>query len=327
MSDRTVPPELVRVVRDGRVESVHRGHVVVTTADGTLLGKAGNPEDPTYVRSAVKPFQALAVTGLLADHGASLDAPALAITCASHTGNADQQIEAARILAVAGMDEAALRCPSVLPVDLATLLDQRAPTRLAHNCSGKHAGFVLAQETVGEDPARYLEVDSAVQRRVHGELAAVTGRLPQGPGVDGCGAPAWALPVVGLALGFARLAAGEDGLGPIAQAMRAHPDLVGGAGCDDTALMHADRRVVAKRGAEGILAAGFHAPGGERIGVAVKIMDGAARAAGPVVAIVLAALGARVPNEVRHRPVLGGGIPRGFLEVDRALVTRLGFAA
>ncbi|MPZ87324.1 MAG: asparaginase [Nitriliruptorales bacterium] len=327
MSERSAPPELVRVIRDGRVESVHRGHVVVTTADGALLGAAGDPEHATYARSAVKPFQTLAVTGLLAEHELSLDALALAIASASHLGTAEHQIEAARLLALAGVDEAVLRCPSHLPADLPTLLEQRTPTRLANNCSGKHAGFVLAQAIAGEDPADYLDVDSIVQQRVRKELTAVTDRRPLGPGVDGCGAPAWVVPLAGLALGFARLARGEGRLGAIAQAMRAHPDLVGGTGCDDTALMRADRRVVAKRGAEGVLAAGFRAPHGERLGMAVKIADGAGRAAGPVVAEILGALGARVPVEVRHKEVLGGGAPRGFLDVDASLVAGLGLAA
>jgi L-asparaginase II len=327
MNLRAVPPELVRVVRDGRVESVHRGHVALVTADGSLLGAVGDAEHPTYARSAVKPFQASAVKALLAEHGMSLDAPALAIACASHTGSADQQIEAARILALAGVDEAALRCPPALPADLPTLLEQRGPTRLANNCSGKHAAFLLAQVAAGEDPGRYLEAAGVVQRRVREELTTLSGRRPDGPGVDGCGAPAWVLPLAGLALGFARLAAGEGGLGGIAQAMRAHPDLVGGPGCDDSALMRADRRVIAKRGAEGVLAAGFRAAGGTRFGVAVKVADGAARAAGPVLAEALADLGARVPEEVRDRVVLGGGVAHGSLEVDAAVANRLGLAA
>jgi hypothetical protein len=58
------------------------------------------------------------------------------------------------------------------------------------------------------------------------------------------------------------------------------------------------------------------------VGVAVKIADGAGRAAGPVAAAVLRRLGAAVPAAVLHRPVLGGGRPHGELEVDLPLALR-----
>lgn len=319
------PPVLVRVVRDGVVESAHRGHVVVADADGAVLAAAGDADRPTYVRSAAKPFQAVATRTLLAEAGADLTVEGLAIACASHVGSAEHQIEAAHLLAVAGLDEAALRCPAALPTDTATLVDQRGvPTPLGHNCSGKHAAFLYAHTTTGGDPARYLDVDVRLQRDVRDALGDLLHAVPDGPGVDGCGAPAWVLPLRGLARGFAALAAGAGDLRPIAAALRARPDLVGGDGCPDTALMTADARVVAKRGAEGVLAAGFvPTSGGAPVGMAVTVEDGAARATGPVVAALLAALGAIVPDELRAPPVLGGGLPHGALEVDPALTAGL----
>lgn len=309
-------PVLVRVVRDGTVESLHRGAVVVADASGRVRGAAGAADHPTYVRSAAKPFQALAVVGALADAGVALDPVGLAIATSSHEGSDDHQIEAARLLALAGLDESALRCPPALPGDLSTLLDQRVPTPLAHNCSGKHASFLYAQAALGDDPADYLDVGTPLQRRIRDALAETTGAEPEGPGVDGCGAPAWVLPLSGLAVGFARLAARADGLAPICDAMRGAPFLIGGDGAVDTALMRADDRVVAKRGAEAVLAAGFASEGAPTLGIAVKIEDGTQRAAGPVVAAVLEALGARVPPGVLVPPVLGGGRPHGALEVD-----------
>jgi L-asparaginase II len=313
------PAVLVRVVRDGRTESVHRGALVVAGTSGEVLAAVGDPAHPTYVRSAAKPFQALAVLGLLREAGLDLEPHELAIAGASHTGSNDHQIEAAHLLARADLDESALRCPPALPADLATLLDQREPTSLAHNCSGKHAAFLLAQVASGEPPARYLDPGSALQGRIADVLSTATGSGLDGPGVDGCGAPAWVLPLRGLAAGFARLAAGLGGLAPVRGALRAHPFLVGGDGAHDTELMRADRAVVAKRGAEAVLAAGLSTGPGEAVGVAVKIDDGGARAAGPVVATALAALGARVPDAVRVPPVLGGGEPHGRVETDPAV--------
>ncbi len=314
-------PVLVRLVRDGIVESIHRGALVVATADGEVVGAAGDPAHATYVRSAAKPFQALAVVRLLAGAGRSLDPRGLAIACASHTGTDEHQIEAAHLLALADLDESALRCPAALPSDLATLLAQRTPTSLAHNCSGKHAAFLLAQVSSGADPASYLDAAAPLQGRVREALVTTMDADALGAGVDGCGAPAVVLPLAGLATGFARLAAGRDGLALIRDAMRALPRLVGGEGCPDTALMQADGRVVAKRGAEAVLAAGWEAP--QPLGVAVKIEDGSTRAAEPVVASVLAALGASVPDALRAPPVLGGGLPHGALEVDEMVVARV----
>lgn len=318
------PPVLVRVVRDGVVESVHRGAVVLAGGDGRILGTAGDPDLPTYVRSAVKPFQSLATLALLAEAGETLDQRGLAIASSSHLGSDIHQIEAARLLALAGLDEGALGCPPALPDDLDALLTQRGPSALAHNCSGKHAAFLYAHTAAGGDPERYLDVDSTLQRRVRQALEETLGAKPQGPGVDGCGAPAWVLPLRALAVGFARLAEGTHGLGPVLGAMRAHPVLIGGFGCEDTVLMQSDRRVVAKRGAEAVLGAGLtEALHGRAVGIAVKVSDGASRAASPVVGAILAALGARVPASVRAPVVLGGGSPHGVIEVDEGLVQRL----
>lgn len=325
IAEQQPAPVLVRVVRDGVVESQHRGSVVVADSGGRVLAALGDAHHPTYVRSAAKPFQAVATLDLLARAGVTLDTRGLAIATSSHEGTADHQVEAARLLALAGLDEGALRCPPALPGDEASLVEQGEATSLAHNCSGKHAGFLLAQVTAGGAPQDYLALDSALQRRVHRALAELTDTAPAGPGVDGCGAPAWVLPLSGLATGFARLVAGTHGLAPVAAAMRAAPDLIGGEGSVDTELMRADRRVVAKRGAEAVLAAGLTPrPGsGDGLGVAVKIEDGGARAVGPVVAAVLAALGARVPEAVAAPPVLGGGIAHGALEVAPELLTLL----
>lgn len=314
--------ELLRLVRNGVVESVHSGSAVVCSADGEIVAALGDPDRLTYVRSTVKPFQALATLELLAGAGLTLDTDALAIACSSHDGTESQQIEAARLLAEAGLDESALRCPPALPREPGAAWRQRDAESLAHNCSGKHAGFLWATVAAGADPAGYLELDSPVQQRARAHLEEVCGAVPEGPGVDGCGAPAWLLPLRALALGFARLAAGSsENLARARDAMRARPLLVGGPASVDTALMRADGSVVAKRGAEAVFAAGV--VGGTGLGVAVKITDGSTRADSPVVAALLEAVGCRVPPEVRRPPVLGGGRPQGALEVDPGVIAAL----
>ncbi len=312
------PPLLASVVRDGAVESHHRGHVAVATTDGLARG-VGDPEVSCYPRSALKPLQAVATRRRFAAAGLDLDAIGTAIACASHEGQAGQQVEAARLLALGGLDEDALACPPARPADAAALEADPRPSRLAHNCSGKHAGFAAACALAGEDPSAYRDPDSPLQRDVAEVLAEVCGAEPAGPGVDGCGAPAWRLPLDGLARAFARLAAAETGeLGPIRAAMLAHPDLVGGRHAADTRLMRAAEGLVAKRGAEGVLACGLPTPAGV-LGLAVKIDDGAARATGPVLAAALAALGLPGLEPAVAVPVLGGGVAHGAVEPSDAL--------
>ena len=316
----------MRVVRNDVVESRHTGHVVVCDGDGTILASLGDPHRSTYVRSAVKPFQALAVLEILDGAGVILDIDSMAIACASHDGSDDQQIQAARLLAEADLDESALQCPAALPRDPDIAWHQRWPYPLAHNCSGKHASFLLAAVTMGADPATYLDVDHPLQRMVADAVRDACSAQLSGPGVDGCGAPAWLVPLDSLATGFARLIAGATPpLQRVRDAMQARPQLIGGPGAYDTELMQADGRVVAKRGAEAVFAAGVMV-GDRALGIAVKITDGGHRADGPVTAALLDALGCATPEAIRRTPVVGGGVPQGVLEIDAgvaALATTL----
>ena len=299
------------------MESVHTGSVVICDAAGATLGSLGDAGRMTYVRSAVKPFQALAALDTLDAAGVALDPSGLAIACASHDGNDEQQIEAARLLAEADLDESALQCPAALP-RYPHAAPAQSPSALAHNCSGKHASFLLASVVAGEDPAAYLAVDSAVQRRILERVADACGATPQGPGVDGCGAPAWLLPLDGLARAFARLAGGATPqLQRVRAAMTANPMLVGGPLAPDSQLMAGPAGIVAKRGAEAVFAVGTNRAGG--LGVAVKIDDGGPRGDAAVAAVVLQALGAPTAEAIRRPPVLGGGQVQGALEFDAAV--------
>lgn len=309
---------LVQVTRGGVVESAHQGAIAVTHADGTLIGALGDIDALVFPRSAVKPFQALAAQRLLATAGEAIGRVGLASACGSHTGTDQAQVEAAHLLASAGLDESDLRCPPAWPRDTAALRTADEPTALAHNCSGKHAAFLWAHTATGGDPQRYLDQDAPVQQQVRDTLAELAGTGPTGPAVDGCGAPAWRLPLTRVAVGFARLAQGEAAA-EVTAAMTAYPELVGGPGCADTALLAADARVVAKRGAEGVLAAAMATRRGP-VGVAVKITDGGNRATVPPVAAVLRALGATVPGDLLRTAIPPGGAPQGWVEATPYLV-------
>lgn len=313
-------PVLVEVVRGDMVESVHRGAVAVADASGGLVFAAGDAARPTYPRSAVKPLQALPLLETGAAARWHLDDRHIALACASHGGEPEHVALVDEWLRRIGLSDADLECGAHWPshADSARALAAagRQPRPLHNNCSGKHAGFLSTARHLGEPTSGYIGVDHPVQRRVAAALGEMTGsEMAAAPwGVDGCGIPTFALPLAALAAGMARLG-DPRGLGPtraaaadrIRRAMAAHPHLVAGTGRCCTAVMAAAAQVLVKAGAEGVYAAALPERG---LGLALKIEDGAGRAAEVALLAVLARLGAVAPERMEalaaraHPPLL-----------------------
>jgi L-asparaginase II len=298
---------LVHVLRDERVESIHRGHVAVVDAQGNLLAWAGEPRALVFPRSAFKPFQALPLveSGAFARSGLGTDA--LALIAGSHSGTDRHAALARTILAAAHADETMLRCGVHPPYDDATAerlrLAHEDPTPVRHNCSGKHAGMLLLARFLGAPLDTYADPDHPVQRRIFDRFATLLGEpwTDPEPAIDGCSAPTPRMPLATLARAFALLATGRDAegapvpaLAQIRDAMQEHPELVAGPGRLDTLLMRAVPSAVAKAGAEAVHAIGLVDRG---VGIAVKVEDGTRRALGPAVTSVLEALGVLGPVE------------------------------
>ncbi len=320
----TDPVRLVEVTRRdevaGRdlVESIHVGHVVVTV-DGELVSALGNPLRPTFSRSSVKPVQAAVCLEILAEHdwpGGRPSSREIAIGWASHRA-ADEHLSATRELCErAGITPEELTCPPDLrPGDTSS-----GRHRIHHNCSGKHALFALAGHALGLHGDELLDRAGPLQERLLDAVDDVFGPL-DAVGVDGCGAPAVRSPLVRLAGGFARLAA-EDRFQDVRDAAFAHPLLIAGEGWLDSSLLAAG--TLAKRGAEGVRAAGWTA-NGKRVGVALKMEDGADRGADVALAAVIEAAG-RPVGGWEPEVMTGGGNRVGevrpsalLLEVLRAV--------
>jgi L-asparaginase II len=295
------PAALVQVRRDGRIESVHRGHVAVVDVSGRLVARAGEPSLLVYPRSSFKPFQALPVVESGAFARAGLPGAALALAAGSHGGTDAHAALAASILAAAGATPDDLRCGTHTPFDRPTADALRArgetPGPLRHNCSGKHAAMLLLARFLEAPFAGYTERTHPVQRRILERFEAlVGGPLPDAtPSVDGCSAPNPRLPLALLAHAFALLGRGEDAwhapspaLAAIRDAMREHPDQVAGEGLLDTVLMRALPGSVTKIGAEAVHAIAIPERGW---GIAIKVEDGSERALGPATVSVLRELG------------------------------------
>ena len=293
-------PVLVEVERSGFVESRHRGSVAGLAADGSTAVRVGSPEEPVFPRSANKPMQAVAMVR----HGLGLENELLALASASHSGE-DFHVEGAQeILAGAGLTADDLRCPPQWPLDLELAL-VREKSRLRMNCSGKHAAMLATCVTNGWPTESYLAPDHPLQLAVRRTVTELTGEEVLATGVDGCGAPLFAVTLTGLVRAFRALVLAEPGTPErrVADAMRAHPQWTSGTDRDERRLMDAVPGLLVKCGAEGIDAFAF-ADG--RAG-AIKIDDGAMRARTPVTVATLRALGAEgIPEEMATVPVHGG---------------------
>ncbi|MFC7051596.1 asparaginase [Hansschlegelia quercus] len=289
---------LVEVTRGLAVESRHHGSVAVCDADGALVFNVGDVERAVFPRSGVKALQALPLIESGAADRYGLTDSEIALACASHAGEPEHIATAAGVLARAGLDAHALECGAHWPLSEASARALAAsgagPTALHNNCSGKHAGFLCLACAIDVDPIGYVAEDHPVQRAVSAAIEETTGtRLSEAAsGVDGCGIPAFAIPLKNLAIAFARLGTGA-GFAPeraaaakrLREAVWSAPFQVAGSGRFDTEAMQlAPRRVFTKMGAEGVHLAALPELG---LGVALKIDDGAGRAAETAMAAVI----------------------------------------
>ncbi|GIJ21700.1 asparaginase [Micromonospora lutea] len=303
---------LAEVVRSGFVEGVHRGSVVVLDSTGAPLAAAGDVTSPIFPRSSNKPMQAV---GMLRAGLSLTESADLAIVAASHAGEEFHLARVSALLVKAGLDENALHCPPELPVgDQARIAVLRAgggPTRIQMNCSGKHAGMLLTCRSAGWQWDGYWRVDHPLQRLLRDTIEEYTGEEAVAVGVDGCGAPVLSASLTGLATAYLRLVVvdGDTEAGMVAGAMRAHPEVVGGTQADDTRLMRGVPGLLAKIGAEGVIAAALPGVGA----VALKIDDGASRARMPVLVSALRRLGVDAPvlTEFAEIPIFGANLPVG----------------
>lgn len=286
--------------------------MAAVTPEGRLVAFQGDPEAATFLRSATKPFQCLP---LLLAGGAerfSLEAADVALICASHSGTREHTERARDLLARGGFGVEHLLCGSHWPFDEATAGRLREeggePTPLHNNCSGKHAGMLLACRLLDLPIADYVAPDHPWQRRILGHVADFFGVPESGIGlaVDGCSVPTYRVSLAAAARAYAALAHPQAaGLAPavvreverIVRAMTGEPVMVAGPGRFTTRLMQVTGgRVLGKEGAEGFY--GLAVRGPVALGIAVKIADGGERCRDSVVLDVLRQLGSLSGAEI-----------------------------
>lgn len=301
-------PVLCVGTRNGLPELIHRGAVCVVAADAdgsySIQHAVGNIQQWMYLRSAAKFVQVLPLVESGALSHFRFSEEELAVMCASHWGEPFHLAAVRSILGKIGCEEGDLGCGGHAPMESCAYDYVRAgaPTPFVqdvyNNCSGKHAGFLALCKFLGHPIKGYLDPDHPVQRLVKEATCDVFCISPDTihTGVDGCSAPAFAMPVFNASLGFARLCTAHQVLAdtatpprfehvgtPLSETRRAairrivsaittHPHLVRGTGEFCTQLMRAGRgRVIGKIGAGGVYVSGIV---GHGLGCAVKIDDG-----------------------------------------------------
>ncbi|CAB4987859.1 MAG: asparaginase [Actinobacteria bacterium] len=312
--------ELAVTTRNGHDESVHYGAVVALESDGSVAFALGDAGAVVFPRSSTKPIQATAMVA----SGLSLPPRLLALVCASHDGRAEHLSTAKEILATAGLTEDALGNTADYPLDPdaqdAAIRAGGVKTALQMNCSGKHSGMLATCVHNGWDLESYLHVDHPLQQRITEMVPQLAGEEASFIGVDGCGAPAHALSLTGLARAFrsVALAPSSSAAGQVATAIRQHPEMLGGPTRDITLLIQGVPGLMGKDGAEGVFAIAL--PDGRAI--ALKISDGANRARPPVMKFALQALGvdvSAVDPRAFDSVIFGHGKPVGSVRVTATL--------
>jgi L-asparaginase II len=271
-------------------ESVHFGAVVALGPSGLVEFAVGNAETVVYPRSSNKPMQAVAMVRA----GLRIAPDLLALVCASHDGTPVHLAAAERILAAAHLTAADLANTPGMPLDeesaVAVLRSGGGRTALQMNCSGKHSGMLATCVHNGwTHDSSYLQPDHPLQIAITTTIDELCHEPHAHIGLDGCGAPAHAMSLVGLARAFRSIASGAAGPAgdQVYAAMTAHPEMVGGARRDVTRFMRHVPGLMAKDGADGVFAAAL--PDGRAI--ALKVADGGDRARPPVMVAALARLG------------------------------------
>ena len=313
---------VAEIVRSGFVEGHHYGSVVALAADGSVEWSVGDVDSPVLPRSCNKPLQAVAMV----EAGLDLPPELLALACASHSGERPHLEGVQRLLERVGLSEDDLQCPVDWPM-IDSVRDEalRAgaePSRLFMNCSGKHAAMLATCVANGWGLGTYLDPSHPLQQQILETFSRLTGEPVQTVAVDGCGAPLLSTSLTGLARAFRALAVASGGPEQqVAEAVRAHPELVSGSTRDELTLLRAVPGAVGKAGAEACYAVAL--PDGRAF--ALKIDDGGARARPVVMAAALERSGvldlAGVDAEAVRRTgahvLLGGGVPVG--EIRAAL--------
>jgi len=283
---------LAKVTRGDLVESLHLGHLIVLNADGSTYLSKGSPELPIYPRSAVKSLQAAAMLKA----GLKVELNELAIICASHSGSQKHIDLVTKMLTSRDISISQLKNTVDKPLGEKEKISwgEKPASQLAQNCSGKHAGMLITCQQNGWDISTYLDPSHPLQAAIKNEIEELSGEKVSAVSVDGCGAPLFAISLVGLARAISILVKSKDDLyQQIVLACTKYPELVAGDGRFTTRLMQAVPGLYMKEGADGVQVCALR---DGRV-IAIKIIDGSWRPVAPIIMEIFKRWGVEMPDE------------------------------
>ena len=283
---------LAKVTRGDLVESLHLGHLVVLNTDGSTYLSKGSPELPIYPRSAIKSLQ----TAAMLKAGLIVKDDELAIICASHSGSQKHIDLVTKMLTSRGISTSQLKNAIDKPLGEKEKIawGEKVPSQLAQNCSGKHSGMLITCQQNGWDMKSYLDLDHPLQIAIKNEIEELSGEKVSAVSVDGCGAPLFAISLVGLAKAISNLVKSEDDLyQQIVSACTKYPELVAGEGRLTTRMMQAVPGLFMKEGAEGVQVCALL---DGRV-ITIKIIDGSWRPVAPIIMEIFKRWGVEIPDE------------------------------
>ena len=298
---------IAQVIRAGLVESVHHGHLIELDSSGDVVRTLGSVHAPIYPRSSVKSMQASAMVRA----GLKLKPEQLAVVCASHSGSEEHFKVITSILTDHGLDVTAFRNATDTPLGEKErrAWGETAPTQLAQNCSGKHAGMLATCVVNGWDTDNYTSPEHPLQKLIVEEFETLAREKVQFLTADGCGAPLFALSLTGLARAIHTITVSDDPVyQEVVSACRANPLMIAGEGRLTTRLMRAVPGLFMKEGAEGVEVLSM--PDGRTL--VIKCADGSWRPMGPIVTATFKKWGVEAPDENVY--IYGGGKVVGQVE-------------
>ncbi len=281
--------ELVHVMRGGEIESIHRGDIVGVDRDGKVLFEYGDKEKRTFWRSAAKPIQAIPFIEAGGLERYMVETKELALMTSSHNGEIKHREVLASLLTKLGKTVDDLDCGSARPMyegEYKRMLTERIPFSPANNpCSGKHS-CMLGLGILNEwDLADYILLEHPIQQTMVDMIAEMTNlkRDEVDIAIDGCGVPVFGLPIINMAIAYAKLAGPftentnrQATLKKISEAMTSEPFYVAGTDRLDTILMEeTNGKILAKLGAESVYCMSVM---DKNTGIAMKTEGGAYRA-------------------------------------------------
>jgi len=267
--------------------------------DGTIFKSLGDIETKIYPRSTVKCAQASAMVR----HGLKLEPRLLALAQSSHSGAAMHMDGAREILASVGLDESALQCALDRPLGDAErrAWGDAAPTRIAMNCSGKHAAMIATCVINNWPVASYLEQAHPLQVAIKAELEELASEKITVTSTDGCGAPLFLISVIGLARAIQKITMSADPVHEsVMEAARTFPEMVGGKGRHNTEMMQEVPGLFMKDGAEAVNVSSLS----DGRTFVFKVSDGSLRAFRTIVHACLKDYG--IDTKLEPEKVMGG---------------------